>query len=100
MMNRLREADCPKQPLLRLWEICVHYWFFSAKASPQIPPNRNYRSQWNGRQLSVPRAFSNFGSMSSLRKPKPENNSIPIDYGPAQFNAFYPKCSGRLFRHP
>jgi len=26
--------------------------------------------------------------------PEAENNSIPIDPGPAQFNAFYPQCSG------
>ena len=26
---------------------------------------------------------------------QPKNNSIPIDHGPAQFNAFYPQCSGQ-----
>jgi hypothetical protein len=26
---------------------------------------------------------------------QPENNSIPIEPGPAQFNAFYPQCSGQ-----
>ncbi len=26
---------------------------------------------------------------------QPENNSIPIEHGPAQFNAFYPQCSGQ-----
>ncbi len=29
--------------------------------------------------------------------PEAENNSIPIDPGPAQFNAFYPQCSGQDF---
>jgi hypothetical protein len=29
--------------------------------------------------------------------PETENNSIPIDPGPAQFNAFYPQCSGHDF---
>jgi hypothetical protein len=31
------------------------------------------------------------------RIPEAENNSIPIDPGPAQFNAFYPQCSGHEF---
>ena len=26
---------------------------------------------------------------------QPENHSIPIEPGPAQFNAFYPQCSGQ-----
>ena len=31
---------------------------------------------------------------------KTENDSIPIDPGPAQFNAFYPPCSGHNFGSP
>ena len=31
------------------------------------------------------------------RIPEAETNSIPIDPGPAQFNAFYPQCSGPGF---
>ena len=31
--------------------------------------------------------------------PKPKNDSIPIAHGPAQFNAFYPQCSGRDLIH-
>jgi hypothetical protein len=30
-----------------------------------------------------------------LHTGEPENHSIPIDRGPAQFNAFYPPCSGQ-----
>ena len=31
----------------------------------------------------------------ALHPMAPKNNSIPIDTGPAQFNAFYPQCSGQ-----
>jgi hypothetical protein len=34
-------------------------------------------------------------SQGSPRIRHPENNSIPIGRGPAQFNAFYPQCSGQ-----
>jgi hypothetical protein len=36
----------------------------------------------------------------STQLQKPEKHSIPIGFGPAQFNAFYPQCSGPNFRPP
>jgi hypothetical protein len=43
----------------------------------------------NGRPIRyrIPHAYPH--------NPKVENNSIPIEHGPAQFNAFYPQCSGQ-----
>jgi serine/threonine protein kinase len=43
------------------------------------------------------------GGMGQVYRARPHNpkagsDSIPIEHGPAQFNAFYPQCSGSGFR--
>jgi hypothetical protein len=45
----------------------------------------------------VPDAVSNTACLPHT--PKVENDSIPIEHGPAQFNAFYPQYSGRRLVH-
>ncbi len=41
-----------------------------------------------------------FVGACSPHDPRAENDSIPIEYGPASFNAFYRQCSGINLIHP
>jgi hypothetical protein len=62
-------------------------------------PPENIHSSARGFLLRIAEAPRTVPSHAPLRvdsshDQKTKNNSIPIDSGPAQFNAFYPPCSG------
>ena len=84
-------GDCerpivPNQPSLRPKVISGRSGLSGAKASPEILPNPHYVSRW-------PPSGRRFGPRKGARctrQPKPKSDSIPIEHGPAQFNAFYP----------
>jgi len=55
------------------------------KPGLHVAPERNWRP--------VPRLQPTNRHLRSGERSQ-KTNSIPIDHGPAQFNAFYPQCSG------
>jgi hypothetical protein len=62
---------------------------------------KSYREScqpWLARRHLVPFAFRlAHETIPSYEHGKPEKHSIPIERPPAQFNAFYPQCSGSGF---
>jgi hypothetical protein len=91
MRSRLREADSPQpafveangdlraQPVPRCKRIC---------GNPAEPVIRIARGQGAPDSALEP--------PPSTRQLKPGSDSIPIDHGPAQFNEFYPQCTGTI----
>jgi hypothetical protein len=64
--------------------------------SEETPSPGLRNTDYNGPQRNS--AVSRIHILLELRHIRQgKNNSIPIDRGPAQFNAFYPQCSGHDF---
>jgi hypothetical protein len=70
-------------------ELCLKGAFPAQKRRRKVCSTRITRHR--RRYPALVRA-SDVASLPHTREP--ENYSIPIDRGPAQFNAFYPPCSG------
>ena len=91
MRPRLREADCPQPAFIEVnGDLRPQRGSHGVKricGNPAEPVIRIARAN------NVP-PDSALEPPPSTRQPKPGSDSIPIEHGPAQFNEFYPQCSG------
>jgi hypothetical protein len=63
----------------------------------EITRTSPFRLQPQIAAISCPVPVHSPASAREFHDPKAENHSIPIEYGPAQFNAFYRQCSGQYW---